>query len=560
MRKRRDIRFIAAIVLFVLAGCGGGGGGGPAAGNDLAVAIHWGARTRALQGPSSALSVKITVIGARLGGGDVWFIVNRDPNPAEYTATSKSGTPAREGNYILRAEFYSLADGLGDQVGNAQAAVRVGAGVPLQGLDGNPLPAISTTGTISTVRVLPDQLVAVGRDHDLEATAYGKNGSVLAVTPGSFRFIQSTGSPGYLAVDPSGLAHGLQVGFAGVTASVDGVASHPESVLVTPDATFRFIALTVTDLAWDPVSQRIYAGVASTEGSNRANSIAVISPTNASVDRFIPVGGEPGKIAVTDDGQYLYVALPALGAVRRISLNSGQADLLIPVGWPEVPTPGLINIAAVAQAPHSIAVDAAGPGIFLNQTRVAVYDDGIVRPDVVGSTDGAFITSIAFGGDGSRLYGVKRNGPDDDLASMSVDSAGVHLVGVSSRLLGPPQSDGTDPIQFVGGRIYSSNGRVIDPIAATVLGTFPLYDGFSPETPVVIDAAAGHAYYFSGWPGIVQTFDTAQFAQSGKFCVTAHYYGLETPRIVRWARGSIAVSFKSSDAGNKIVIISGLTD
>src|SRR5439155_4286507 len=82
---RSLIRLLSVSLIATTSGCGGGGGGtstGP-----VNVSIHWGPRSRALNAPSSALSAKITLYGAALDGGDVTFVVNRDPNPAEYTAT-----------------------------------------------------------------------------------------------------------------------------------------------------------------------------------------------------------------------------------------------------------------------------------------------------------------------------------------------------------------------------------------------------------------------------------------------------------------------------------------
>src|SRR5438093_10128508 len=112
-------RTIIPTLVAALAGCGGGGGGGGISSSPVPVniAIHWGARTRALNAPSSALSAKVTLLGAAPDGGDVSFTVDRDPNPAEYTATAKSGLVAQPGVYLMRAEFRALADGQGDVVG-----------------------------------------------------------------------------------------------------------------------------------------------------------------------------------------------------------------------------------------------------------------------------------------------------------------------------------------------------------------------------------------------------------------------------------------------------------
>src|SRR5258706_5481499 len=125
---RMLLRSLLIALPIALAGCGGGGSSSGTV--PVSVAIHWGARTRGLNAPSSALSVKLTLLGAAPDGGDVSYVVDRDANPSEYTAASPSNLVGRPGRWQLRAEFRALADGQGDVVGTAQADVLLRSGSP----------------------------------------------------------------------------------------------------------------------------------------------------------------------------------------------------------------------------------------------------------------------------------------------------------------------------------------------------------------------------------------------------------------------------------------------
>ena len=80
-------------------------------------------------------------------------------------------------------------------------------------------------------------------------------------------------------------------------------------------ATIRVISLPVKDLVYDQARQRIYASVPSSGGA-RANTVTLIDPSTGALGPSVFVGSEPGKLAMSDDGQYLYVGLDGAGARR----------------------------------------------------------------------------------------------------------------------------------------------------------------------------------------------------------------------------------------------------
>src|SRR5438876_9491451 len=78
-------------------------------------------------------------------------------------------------------------------------------------------------------------------------------------------------------------------------------------------ADVRQLTLPANDLISDRFRGKIYASVPSradgsaTSSGGSGNSIAVVDPESGAVGPFIPVGSEPNRLAISDDGRYLYV-------------------------------------------------------------------------------------------------------------------------------------------------------------------------------------------------------------------------------------------------------------
>src|SRR5205807_1842585 len=95
----------------------------------------------------------------------------------------------------------------------------------------------------------------------------------------------------------------------------------------------RRISLLTRDLVYDRRRGKIYASVPSQGGAvpprsgAPGNTVTVIDPITATIGPSIFVGSEPGKLALSDDGRYLYVALDGAAAVRRIDLDTQTAGL-----------------------------------------------------------------------------------------------------------------------------------------------------------------------------------------------------------------------------------------
>jgi probable HAF family extracellular repeat protein len=213
-------RWIGPAILCCLCGLFGCGGNDsnspPPRSTPLKISIQWGARSRAVSAPSSALSATVTLTMADPTGADFTWTLDRDTNPAAYTANYVSAARAKVGAAPLRIGFYAQADGKGALVGEGQANVTIQA-------DGSGIGPVTTINTVASVEVAADQSLLVGQKKDLVFTAKDAKGAMVAVTPGSAFLTVKTG--GDLLRVTGGQLEGVSAGLATVTATVDGRAS-----------------------------------------------------------------------------------------------------------------------------------------------------------------------------------------------------------------------------------------------------------------------------------------------------------------------------------------------
>lgn len=183
------------------------------------------------------------------------------------------------------------------------------------------------------------------------------------------------------------------------------------------------IHLPANDLYYNPVDSLLYASVPSSAGS-RGNSIIRIDPVAHKIGAHVFVGSEPGPMAASDDGQYLYVGLTGAGAVCRYNLQTQQAEFQFTLG--NDPTNGPYEPLALAVAPgqsHTVAVSTAAGYDF----PIAIYDDGSARPSdyLVPADQGCY--SLAFAPGATSLYATVPDlaGANTALASIPVLASGL---------------------------------------------------------------------------------------------------------------------------------------
>ncbi len=260
------------------------------------------------------------------------------------------------------------------------------------------------------------------------------------------------------------------------------------------------LSLGARALAADPAGQRLYASHGS-DGGPWADRVLVLNASSGEILDVLSPGRNPGSLAVSAEGRYLYVGVEEQTAVSRIDLAQGAVD----VRWALGRTPDdwqltVVGLAAVPGQPGSVAVllRASKEGSGSAGAGIAIYDGGVARPLVGLNADYVASSMIVFNEDGSALYGAGPANPN--LEQFGVAPEGVTL---THRALGVFSQDGTASLDFALGRIVASDGRFLDPAGVE---SFQL--AVAPGSQrAVFHAAAGRVAYVR-WPsGAIEVWD-----------------------------------------------------
>ena len=322
----------------------------------------------------------------------------------------------------------------------------------------------------------------------------------------------------------------------------------------------QVVALPTNDLAWDPARQVIYASIPSSAGS-QGNAIAVIDPSSGTVLSSVFAGSEPGRLAISGDGSFLYAGINGAGAVQRFLLPSLAMDISIPLGsGPYDAGPNhALDLQVAPGAPHTVAVATGSSQSSPSFTGLTIFDDATPRAgSIPGWTGGGYLMdSIQWGADATTLFAVNNETTGFNLYRLAVSGAGATVASDVPAGIGTSWSMA---IHYVASSnsLYSDSGGVVNAATLQQLGTFPAYGPMAP------DPGLGFAYFLdqSTYYGSVYTlkrFDLAHFTPLSSHSVpvtTLPSSGYITPnprRLVRW--GSDGLAF--GGGGSPLYLVSG---
>ena len=225
----------------------------------------------------------------------------------------------------------------------------------------------------------------------------------------------------------------------------------------TPTDFVRQIPLATNDIVYNPSTKLIYTSVPSSVGVG-GNSIVSLDPATGTTDAPVFIGSEPRKLALSDDGQSLYVSLEGVAAIRRFDVPTRTPGLQFPLGQDSFFGLYVLSDLAVAPGnPNLVAVARNYRGVSPPEAGVAVYDNGVQRPT---TTPGHSAASdfLAFSASPDKLYG---GGFQSGLNTMTINSSGVSITSTATFAAG-------SSIRFDNGLVYGSSGQVINPTSGTL--------------------------------------------------------------------------------------------
>lgn len=422
------------------------------------------------------------------------------------------------------------------------------------------------TGTLSAA-VTNVAIDCTTNTYGVAVTVTGLTGSGLAlqVNGGTVASIAQNGDwglPGDLAsgtnyaVTIRSQPDGQQCSVAGGTGAI--ADRNVTGIAVTcPPGEFAYVVrdLLVRDVACGTNSYELYAAVNPPSGP----AILVIDSRTGDTLRTVATPVVASPLAVSDDGQFLYVALGATGNVRRYAIPAMTSDLDFPIGVDQTGQPLEPHDIRVAPGnAHTVAVTRAYSRPFPYDYGLSVFDDGVARTGTIGDAAplaGVHAQGALWNADGTKIYSLD---PFNRYYESAVSAAGVTLQ--AEIPLPEERSFGATSLglpfhvysnyQMAGDRLYSSTGAVFDPGRRAQLGAFhTLGQGFA------IDVGRNKAFFASSnfiQPITFESFDLARMTPVATHSPTLPRPWTEINKLVRCGSNTLVAM-----SASRLVFVSG---
>lgn len=322
----------------------------------------------------------------------------------------------------------------------------------------------------------------------------------------------------------------------------------------TQGLTANLVTQETNDIIWDPVHRLILASIPA-NASAHPNSIVSIDPVTLAVGAPIATAGEPGTLAISDDGQYLYVGLTHTSAVQRFVLPAMTPDIMIPIAPFGDGTAARANQIQIEPGnPHTIAVaESSSPSTLTGETGLAIFDDSTERANTIStqfftsSLQSPIISSIQWSNSTSTLYGYDGQLSTGDASTIAVDVNGVT---VQANTAGVATFAGL--IHLAGGLMYTDIGTVYDPGSLTVKPGFPPLTG---EGSMVPDLSGNTAFILDDFHAIINSYDLSSRAAIASLPLPG--FVARVSKLIAWGSNGLAAQHVSAVGKDQILLISG---
>jgi uncharacterized repeat protein (TIGR01451 family) len=277
-----------------------------------------------------------------------------------------------------------------------------------------------------------------------------------------------------------------------------------------PFSIFQSVALDTNDIVFDPFTRKIYASVPSTATQVAGNSIVSIDPLTGTLGTPVPLGSEPTRLALSDDGKYLYATLAGNNSVRRLDLTTLTAGTQFQTTSPLF-GPYVASDLAVMPGNHDILASVGySDGIQIWDVGTAGVTSFSLTSSLVNDV---YEGSVLAWGDSTHLYSN-----DEGLSPSSLHR---FTVGTSSfSEVDSTYLDAVDnKITYAGGLIYADGGGVVDPSPLAPQGP-RLVGRFPTGGPSAADPTVGRVFFldqnnYGATAHVISAFDSLHFTSIG---------------------------------------------
>ncbi|MDB6057438.1 MAG: Conserved repeat domain protein, partial [Verrucomicrobiales bacterium] len=216
-------------------------------------------------------------------------------------------------------------------IANADPSANVGSNYLCTFVISNAGPNIATNVVFSQTVPAIATVVLVSSPGSATATvAGGFTCTIPSIAPGAATLVSVTLRPAKSGV--MGWRVGVTSGTADPDLTNNRLSISTAITSVTAYDSITEFALPANDLVWDAVHGTICASVPNANWL-LGNSIVTFDPLTGAYPSLIATATEPNKLAIADNGQYLYASLGSEASIQRVNLVTRVADLKFPTGY-----------------------------------------------------------------------------------------------------------------------------------------------------------------------------------------------------------------------------------
>jgi len=296
--------------------------------------------------------------------------------------------------------------------GNISGTLNIASNDPV-----NPVVSVGLSGvSFSTypvpiiTSISPQTAVIGGTGIQLEV--YGQNffpTSVISVSGEALSTTYQDTNFVYATIDPALLTTMTELPVTVTNPTPGGGTGAPVTL-----TTYLSVPMQVSAMIYDPFGRLIFAAIPAASATN-PNTVVSVDPLTGNVSAPIAVGTDPETLAVSDDGQYLYVGVNGQNAIQRINLATLaiERNFALPVDpmWGNLV---VREMHVVPGSPQTVVAALIAPDVDPDEDGMAAFNDvGLINwvPGVNAYPVSLSVDSFAFAGAPPVIYGAPATTP-----------------------------------------------------------------------------------------------------------------------------------------------------
>ena len=267
---------------------------------------------------------------------------------------------------------------------------------------------------------------------------------------------------------------------------------------------FEALALDAAVLSTVPGTNLIYASIPASAPAN-PNTVISVNPVTGAFGKPIPVGKNPGLLAASTDGSYLFVVSNQGQTVQRINLSTKSVEKTFRFPPNSTTCCGALagtDLKGVPGSPREFVLSVDIPGYGFGE--MALYNDsGLVNYIPSSYAAELSFSSFTYAGNPTTIYALPFTNAQNPFFNI-VDLAGRGLQYTIPGCCYLGNNTTGAEVVSDGTLLYTSAGQVWSPATHKQTGSFPVTTYNDTSYPnlhnLVLDKSSGHLFVIGDQP------------------------------------------------------------